>query len=179
MINKRKSLILIFVLFIILSKASATGAGIQVGLKPHCLINQDGNTFKDFSGTLTGTLRFSRIPLVIGGGFEAGKIEINKNPSQDSAAFGFSAFADYWIADIQLINTCSFYSGFGACINLLTPNFKDFSYSAGARFFAGLDWLFYDNFLELFAQQNIVPTIKSNGDFFIALPLEAGIRMHF
>lgn len=168
MISKRKISALIITLFLSLSAAFATGAGIQAGLKPEVLINQHGKDFNGFSGTISGSLRLSRIPLVVGAGLELGK-----------EGYGLMAFADYWVVDLQVKNTCNFYSGFGFCADVLTKSFKDFSYSAGTRFFAGLNWLFYDNYLEVFAQQNIVPTYKSTNNFIIALPFEAGIRMHF
>ena len=168
MISKRKTTALIFSIALFISSAFATGAGVQAGLKPGVLINQNGKEFNSFTGTLTGSLRFSRIPLVVGAGFEAGKY-----------GYGLMAFADYWIVDVQVKNTCNFYSGFGFCADVLTKNFNAFTYSAGTRFFAGMNWLFYDNYLEVFAQQNLVPTYKSTNDFIIALPFEAGIRMHF
>ena len=168
MISRKKTTALIFTFILFFSNVFAIGAGVQAGLQPKFRLNQDGQNLSSFSGTLTGSLRFSRLPLVVGAGFEAGK-----------DGYGLMAFADYWVADVQLINTCNFYSGFGLCGDLLTPNFKSFSYSVGARFFAGLNWLFYDNALEVFAQMNLVPTYKSNKDFLLALPFEAGIRMHF
>ena len=76
----------------------------------------------------------------------------------------FSAFADYRTIDIQLVNTWSLYSGFGASAKFLTDDFKDWSLAAGARFFAGVNTLFYDGYLELYAQQNFVPTYLKSLD---------------
>ena len=88
--------------------------------------------------------------------------------------------------DIQIVNTWSLYSGFGASAKFLTDDFKDWSLAAGARFFAGVNTLFYDGYLELYAQQNIVPTYlkklgqgDSDASFMLCLPFEAGLRMHF
>lgn len=168
MISKRKITALIFTFALFISGAFATGAGVQAGFKPGVLFNQNDKFLSSFSGTLSGSLRLSRIPLVVGAGFEAG---------QDG--YGLMAFADYWVADIQIKNTWNFYSGFGFCGDVLTNNFKNFSFSAGTRFFFGFNWLFYDNYLEVFAQQNVVPTYKSSNEFVVAFPFEAGIRMHF
>ena len=168
MISKRKTAAIIVTLFLFITKAFATGAGVQVGLRPGILLNENGKDASYFSGTVTGTLRFSRIPLVVGGGFEAGK-----------DGYGLMAFADYWYVDVQLKNTCNFYSGFGLSVDLISKNFKNFTYSAGTRFFVGLNWLFYDSAMEFFTQMNLVPTVKSNKDFILAIPFETGIRMHF
>ena len=179
--NHTKKLFALTSFFIICfcSKLFATGAGVQIGGNPGLYINDNSVKPDYFSGTLTGTLRFSRIPMSVGFGFEAGK-------SFSDFAYGLSGFADYYLIDVQLKNTWNFYSGLGIEGNLLTPDFKDWSASAGARLFVGMNWLFYDNYLEFYAQQNIVPGwIKSlsqsdsKGAFILKLPLEAGIRFHF
>ena len=150
----------------------ATGAGVQFGANPGLLINQDTAKLEKFSATATGTLRFSRLPLALGCGFEAGL-------SSSDFAYGLSGFADYYALDIQLKNTWNLVSGFGLSGSLLTSDFKDFDAAAGARFFLGMNWLFWDNYLEYYVQQNVVPTITSKKDFLICLPFETGIRMHF
>ena len=162
------------------SKIFATGAGIQAGGNPGLLINENTVKLEKFSGTLVGTMRFSSIPVAVGFGFEAGKLN-------SALAYGLTGFADYYAVDVQLKNTWNLYSGFGAGGSLLTPDFKDWTASAGARFFIGTNLLFWDNYLEVYAQQNIVPTyvrpLKADkeikGSFMLGLPLEAGIRMHF
>lgn len=173
---KSFSAALLFILFT--SKAFATGAGVQSGAVPGIIINQESAKLENFTGSLTGNMKFSKIPVVIGAGFEAGKLYSDFD-------FGLSAFADYWFLDLQLINTWSFYSGFGASGKLLTADFKDWNLEAGARFFAGMNYLFWDGYLEIYAQQTIVPTYICNlrkpysGSFMLCLPVEAGVRMHF
>ena len=167
-------------LFILLftSEAFATGAGVQLGAVPGLLINQDSVKLENFTGSLTGTMKFSRVPVVVGAGLEGGKLFSDFD-------FGLAAFGDYWFLDLQLINTWSFYSGFGLSGKLLTANFSDWNLEAGARFFAGMNYLLWDGYLELYAQQTIVPTyicnLKKvwNGNFMLCLPVEAGVRMHF
>ena len=143
------------------------------------MINEEGVKLERLSGRLTGTIRFSRLPLAIGFGLETGK-----NASDFS--YGFSGFADYYAIDYQIKNTWNLYSGFGAEGSLLTTNFDKWTLTAGARFFVGMNWLFYDNYLEIYCQQNLVPSYIKNlndtaskGGFLLGLPFEAGIRMHF
>lgn len=176
----KKTLISLVILASVFSgKAFATGAGIQAGLNPGIFINHETKSLENFTGNITGSLRLSRIPAVIGAGFEGGKFFSDFN-------YGLSLFGDYWALEHQLKNTWSLYSGFGASAKFLTDDFKDWSLSAGARFFAGINTLFYDGYLELYAQQNIVPTYlkeltrkDSTAAFMLCLPFEAGLRMHF
>ena len=157
----------------------ATGAGIQLSGKPGLLINEDSAKLEQFTGRATGTIKSCRLPLVFGFGLEAGK-----NYSEFN--YGISGFVDYHALELQLENTWNFYSGFGAEGSLLTRNFENCTFTAGARFFAGMNWLFYDNYLEFYLQQNVVPAFskmicdsKGKEAFILGLPFEAGIRMHF
>ena len=166
-------------IFIFSAKAYSLGAGIQLGAVPGILINQDDIKFEELTANVTGTFKLERLPVTAGTGLEFGKLYSDFN-------YGFSAFADYRAIDIQIVNTWSLYSGFGASAKLLTDDFKDWSLAAGARFFAGVNTLFYDGYLELYAQQNIVPTYlkslnqaDSSAAFMLCLPFEAGLRMHF
>ncbi len=167
------------ILFLFTSKIFATGAGIQAGLIPGVFVNETSSQVKSFTGNITGTIRMSKFPVVAGAGFEGGNLFSDFN-------YGFSVFADYWAVDLQIKNTWSFYSGFGFSGKLLTSNFKNWNFAAGARFFVGTNYTFYDNYLELYAQQNIVPTyLRSlnasgkDGMFMFCFPFEAGLRMHF
>ena len=167
------------VLLCVFSRIYATGAGVQAGINPGLFINEESIKAEDFTGTLTGTMRFSRIPVAAGFGFEAGK-------EFSEFTYGFFGYADYYAADIQLENTWNLYTGFGVSASLVTSKFDSCAGSAGVRFFVGMNWLYYDNFLEFFAQQNIVPTCMKNLSvsdskpiFMLKLPLEAGVRFHF
>ena len=179
-----KSLLKVFLtscllILILPAKAYSLGAGIQLGAVPGILINQDDIKFEELTANVTGTFKLERLPVTAGTGLEFGKLYSDFN-------YGFSAFADYRTIDIQIVNTWSLYSGFGASAKFLTDDFKDWSFAAGARFFAGVNTLFYDGYLELYAQQNVVPTYlknlsRSDGNtaFMLCLPFEAGLRMHF
>lgn len=170
--HSKKIVILLLFLLCTDSFLFATGAGIQMGTNPGLLINQDSVNLEKFDVTVTGTLRFSRIPAALGFGLET-------DFSSSDFYYGFSGFADYYALDIQLKNTWNLLSGFGLSGSLLTSDFNDFAAAVGARFFIGMNWLFWDNYLEYYVQQNIVPTITSKNNFFICLPFETGIRMHF
>ena len=182
MIHSKKIIIISSLLTLLLSsKIFATGAGIQAEINPGILVNNETKELGKFTGKITGTVKLSRIPMAVGFGFEAGK-------SASSFAYGFSGFADYWAVDLQLKNTWNFYSGFGAEGSLLTSDFKSWSCAAGARFFLGMNWLFWDNAMEFYVQQNFVPTYArslgsgkngSKGAFIFGLPFDAGVRFHF
>lgn len=168
----------LFILFIS-TKLFAIGAGIQAGIYPGLFINENSVKVEQFTGRILGTIRLSRIPMTAGFGLEAGK-------ASSDFAYGFTGFADYYALDLQIKNTWNLYSGFGAEVSFLSTDFKDWGMTAGARFFAGMNWLFWDNYLELYVQQNMVPTWAKNlsasdskAGFMLALPLDAGIRFHF
>ena len=179
--NHSKKIISISILSLICitAKVSAIGAGVQLGGTPGLFINENGAKLEQFTGRLTGTFRLSRLPMSLGFGFKAGKL-------QSDFSYGLYGFADYYAIDTHIKNTWSFYSGFGAEASLVTTNFQNWNTSAGLRLFAGMDWLFIDNFLEVYVQQNIVPTIVKNlnnpsskASFMICIHIETGIRMHF
>ena len=169
MSSLKKTSFLICLFLLLSSKIYASGAGAHIGIKNGGLII-----------SLSGNYKMGRIPLVMGTSIEAGLSEEGKYLT------GFSAFTDYWIFDLQLKNTWNFYTGLGANAGLLTSDFQDWNIFAGARFFSGMNWLFYDNASELFIQQNFVPTyqkaIKDSSDkalFTLLFPLEIGFRFHF
>lgn len=179
--NRSKKIITVSALFILIvtTKLFATGAGIQLTGTPGFFINEENVKPEQFTGRIIGTVRLNRIPLSAGFGFEAGK-------AFSDFAYGFTGFADYYAIDLQLKNTWNLYSGFGAEASLLTTNFKNWGMTAGARFFAGMNWLFWDNYLEFYIQQNVVPTFTKNlnnstskAGFTLSLPLDCGIRFHF
>ena len=161
------------------SKIFATGAGVQLSGNPGLFINEETVKLEKLTGKAVGTIRFSRIPVSVGFGLEAGK-------NFSEFAYGLTGFADYYAVDLQLKNTWNLYSGFGAEGSILTQKFEDWTVSAGARFFLGTNWLFWDNYLEFYIQQNVVPGFSKNlsapdskAAFMLNLPFEAGIRLHF
>ena len=180
------------VCFLFCTKVFAIGAGVQIGAGP---------SFLDFSGTpqdefsngashfenITGTLKFFRIPLVIGFGIESGSYD-------NDFAIGASAFADLWLINLQKdYENWLFYGGIGLSGDVLFSFDKKTFGSYGLRFFCGVDWPLMDNFTELYVQatSNIftIPgnTFKKAGDFLlipvgnvgVRIPVEMGIRFHF
>ncbi|MDD7610976.1 MAG: hypothetical protein PUJ82_08670 [Spirochaetales bacterium] len=171
------------------SKIFAIGAGVQIGAGP---------SFLDFSGTpqdefsngashfenITGTLKFFRIPLVIGFGIESGSYD-------NDFAIGASAFADLWLINLQKdYENWLFYSGVGLSGDILFSVNKNTFGSYGLRIFFGVDWPLMDNFLELYVQATsnifIIPgnTFQKASDFLLGdvgvrIPVEMGIRFHF
>ena len=180
------------VCFLFCTKIFAIGAGVQIGAGP---------SFLDFSETpqdefsngashfenITGTLKFFRIPLVIGFGIESGSYD-------NDFAIGASAFADLWLINLQKdYENWLFYGGIGLSGDVLFSFDKKTFGSYGLRFFCGVDWPLMDNFTELYVQatSNIftIPgnTFKKAGDFLlipvgnvgVRIPVEMGIRFHF
>ncbi len=179
--SRSKKIFALSALFVLILTARlfATGAGVQVSGNPSFFINQETVKGEQFTGRVIGTVRLGRLPVAGGLGFEAGKASAD-------FAYGLTGFADYYALDLQIENTWNCYSGFGAEASLLTTDFKNWAMTAGARFFAGMNWLFWDNYLEVYVQQNVVPTWAKNftasdskAGFMLGLPLDAGIRFHF
>ena len=158
-------------LFCLSTKAYSFGAGVQVSGIPEILVNQKYLNYDKLTVNITGTFKMERLPLTVGSGVEIGNFFSDFD-------YGFSLFADFRAIDFQLVNTCSVYSGIGATVKLLTSDFTSWFNAAGARLFVGMSWLFYDGYLEFYAQQNAVPTYMKN-TFMLCLPFETGMRMHF
>lgn len=155
----------------------ATGAGIQFGGFPSVKVSEEGIKSDAFDVNVTGTIRCTRIPLVFGSGITAGLSPENK-------AFGFSAFSDLWIIDTQIENIWNFYSGFGLSSVIKFSSENKTSLTLSPRFFAGMNWLFTDNFIEIYCQQNLEPSFVyyfnyKSESFNLYFPLEAGLRFHF
>lgn len=171
-----KKIFCILFLSTVLNSIFAIGAGVQIGGIPSFPINQD----KFYYGTnanITGTIKFMRIPMALGAGLEAGNnVEIS--------TFGISAFADYFFIDKQIKNTWNFYGGLGLSGRFLFDFDNNFFAGANLRLVTGMNYLVYDNYLELYVQDAISPGfIKSltndNFIFNVNVPIEAGIRFHF
>ncbi|MCR4580849.1 MAG: hypothetical protein K5681_10945 [Treponema sp.] len=168
------SLVIFCTIFI---SSYATGAGAQLGIFPAAIINQDICKADTFEVNATGTVRCSSIPLVFGLGLTFGSVASNEE-------LGLSAFADWWIIDSQIKNTWNIYSGFGVSAGLKLDFNNSFYLTTGPRFFLGTNLLFLDHFIEVYAQQNLVPSLcmtmgSSDKLFRLYLPFEAGLRLHF
>lgn len=177
------------VCFLFCTKVFAIGAGVQIGAGPSFL-DLSGTPQDEFSNgashfeNITGTLKFFRIPLVIGFGIESGSYD-------NDFAIGASAFADLWLINLQKdYENWLFYGGVGLSGDILFSVNKNTFGSYGLRIFFGVDWPLMDNFLELYVQATsnifIIPgnTFQKAGDFLLGdvgvrVPAEMGIRFHF
>ena len=153
----------------------ALGAGVQVSCKPAFPLKENSLPFS-VGQNITGTFKTERIPAVIAVGldfFETEKV----------FGFGFNATADYLVFESQLKNITNIYGGLGITGDLYYTTSSDFFYDAGMRVLIGVNFHFYDGFLELYVQQAFSPVIQFIPDaeksFAFKLPLEAGFRIHF
>ncbi|MCR5063368.1 MAG: hypothetical protein K6A89_08810 [Treponema sp.] len=162
------------IFFLTTFKCFSLGAGMQIGVNPFSISSSE-ESVNSFEGNVTGTLRFSRLPFVVGAGFNAGM-------RNSDFIFGLSTFADWYIIDLQIKNIWNFYSGIGVIGNL---NFNtDFNYfpEAGSKVFIGTSVIFIDNFIELNLQANAQPSVifkSEEPEFRLSFPIESGIRFHF
>ena len=170
-----------FVLFIILSlfsfEAFSIGAGVQFSGIPAADINQDGISVNNYQTKITGTFRLFRIPAALGLGLEVGS-DFNQ------LVLGPSAFVDYYFTDIQIENNWNFYAGAGFDAKFMFSKDYDPFFSAGIRFIAGMDWVFFDNYLEYYVQTVASPSYvlyssEDKGMFRFSIPIENGVRLHF
>ena len=174
--NLKKLITTAFEAGIIMFSVNALGAGVQAGFFPALSMNQNGTTADTFEANITGTFRLLRLPVVMGSGIVAGV--------EDSQfSLGVSTFADWWAIDYQIENNWNLYSGFGISA-LLCFSSEKITLTTGPRFFVGMNWIFTDHFLELYIQQNAVPSMCLNfaadsRQFKLFLPFESGVRFHF
>ena len=162
------------IFFLIPLKGYSIGAGIQIGINPFSISNSEYSE-NSFEGNITGTLRFSRLPLAAGAGFNAGICD-------SDFIFGFSTFADCFIIDHQIKNNWNFYSGIGLIGNLNFDTAFNVFPEAGTRVFLGTSVIFIDNFIELNLQANAQPSVlfkNEEPEFRLSFPIESGIRFHF
>ena len=175
----KKFILSISILFVLTMNSYSLGAGVQAGVSPSVDINESGLFMNNTIGNLTGTIKLFRIPAVFGFGLDAGV-------DNSQFIFGISGFFDYWFLDYQIKNTWNLYSGAGVSVKMLMDLDSNFILNAGPRFFAGMNWLFYDNYVEYYVQLNINPNFVmpissdlQNGIFRLAFPVETGVRLHF
>lgn len=175
------------------------GAGVQTAIMPGQNI---------FNGDLKGTVKLMRIPLVFGFGIKMGIIkEDTKNQSLETDTksekeienpykkdydktydFGVSGFADYRIIDYQLHNNINLFAEPGLSTRFSWNTEYDWSTEVGFRAIIGVDYLMFDNYIELYAQTGVEHIIfiplsqKSEGlkdHHSVTYPFETGIRFHF
>lgn len=155
--------------FILTLNVYSLGTGVQISAIP----NKDG-----INGDIKCSFRLMKFPVVLGSGFEAGVYK-------EDFTFGLTESADYWIIDTQLHNTINLYAAPG--IGLHVDFNKDFAATGivGLRAIIGINKLFYDNYMELYAQAGVEPGLvipfTSNPElgFNLGFPCEIGLRFHY
>lgn len=174
--------------FFISANVFSLGAGVQFGAGPAfsdlCNRDENRNASADFFGNVAGTIKFFRLPLVLGFGIETTTIK-------NDFALGFSGFADFHFLNFQIKNNWNFYGGAGISGGILFcfSGEKQIFGSGGLRIFCGAEMILLDNFIELYAQITgnpiIAPNYGANSEksqktaICIKTPLEFGIRFHF
>lgn len=94
--------------------------------------------------------------------------------------FKAKATCDYWIFNPQISDYTQFFSGLGAAAGLSACK-NSAAFTAAPRLVIGLNWIFYDGFLEYFIQGAAEPEFSfGNGNnFSLKFPCNAGIRLYF
>lgn len=172
-----KILITILFSFIFSFNVYSLGAGIQMSYNPALDFNTNETKLDSHDGNITGTVHLFRIPAVFGFGLEFGS-------NYSDFYMGTSGFFDYWFIEHQIKNTWNLYSGAGITARYMF-NFNNSQYiEAGPRIFAGMNWLFLDNYIEYYLQLTAVPEFLYNFSsqkygYRLSTPIETGVRLHF
>jgi len=122
-------------------------------------------------------LKLFRIPATLGLGMNIGQ-------ENSKYILGLAGFIDYWSIDYQIKNTWNIYSGCGIYSKIMVNTDSKLQLSIGPRFFLGFNWLFVDNYIELYSQITTIPTyirnISDNTGFIrVNIPFETGVRFHY
>lgn len=175
-----KKLITLLSLFLLSSSVFAIGAGIQLSVKPALNFetnNSNGNPVFFMGENFTGTYRTERFPAVYAVGLDL-------EQKNESIFIGVNGTFDYWLFEKQLVNILNCYGAVGATADFRFASNNQMDFDAGLRGVLGLNWHFYDGYLELYCQQVVSPLFvqdikKGKPSFNLAFPFESGIRIHF
>ena len=124
-----------------------------------------------FQAGISCSMKADNFPLAV-------SVATDYDFSENSMNAGISC--DYWIFNPQIGNYSSFFAGPGA--------FAGGSFSSGSAFFCaaprlvlGVNWIFYDGFLEYFVQAAVQPEWKigTTAEFSLKVPCNAGLRLYF
>lgn len=94
--------------------------------------------------------------------------------------FALYETCDYWLFNPEIGDYAYFFAGFGEKAGILFSA-DDFYFNVAPRAVFGLNWIFYDGFLEYFAQVAVEPNflLGSENDFYLNFPLNIGVRFYF
>lgn len=178
----KKIFILSSIYFFIMTSCFSLGAGVQGSVFPSFNTNENGIKYNGINASVTGTVRLLRIPVVFGFGMELGD-------NTKHFSFGANGFADWWLIEHQIHNSWNFFMGLGISGRILTDSSWNWTTGANLRIVTGMNYLIYDGYLELYAQNAIAPGFlkqfssstlsASPATFNLIIPLEMGMRIHF
>ncbi len=169
--NHYKKVFLLLISILISSKIFALGIGPALDFTA-------GNNFKNSD---------SPTPIVEAGiscSIKADNIPFSLNIATDwnfsENIFRAKASCDYWVLNPQLSDYTMFFTGLGATAGLSACK-NSAAFTAAPRLVIGLNWIFYDGFLEYFIQGAAEPefTFSNENNFSLKFPCNAGIRLYF
>lgn len=127
-----------------------------------------------FQAGISCTMKADNFPLVV-------SVATDYDFSENSLNAGISG--DYWIFNPQIGKYSSFFAGPGVFAGGSFGGTEESGalFCVGPRFVLGLNWIFYDGFLEYFVQAALQPEWKTgkSTDFNFKVPCNAGIRLYF
>lgn len=164
--NLKRNFFSVIAILIFGAKAFSMGIGPQLDFTTG---TDENETI--FQAGISCSIRSDNFPLVI-----------SVATDYDFSANSFNMFitGDYWLFNPMIGNYCSFFAGSGACVGGSFFDDKAF-FCAAPRFVLGFSWIFYDGFLEYFAQAAVQPEWKigRTTEFEFKIPCNAGIRLYF
>ncbi len=164
--NMKRNFIFTLCFLIFGANVFAMGIGPQIDFTTGA---DEGNAI--FQAGISCSIKNDNFPLVI-------SVATDYNFSENS--FNASVTGDYWLLNPMVGDYCSFFAGPGAYAGGTFFDDKAF-FCAAPRLVLGFSWIFYDGFLEYFAQAAVQPEWKigENCGFSLKIPCNAGIRLYF
>jgi hypothetical protein len=174
---------------------SASADIFATGLGPQTNLEQSFTPgYTDSTGTwgIACSVKFNSIPVYWALSMDDGYYTYKDSygSSVGTTLLSTTLTGDYWVTNPTIKGIWKWYWGFGGTVSTaVSTNGNNFYLKTGPRAVIGMNWHFYDGFLELFAQGAIQPEIElslgedgsENG--FIRLPVyfpfNAGLRFWF
>jgi len=166
----------------------ATGIGPQTDFNPSFT---PGYSYSDSLAGASCSVKFDSMPVYWALGTDAGSYTYaSSSGSQSATLFSTTLTGDYWIMNPTIKGIWKWYWGFGGAVSTaMTSDGKNFYLKAGPRAVIGMNWIFCDGFLELYAQGAIQPQVEfafgedgtRNGilRFPFYFPFNSGLRFWF
>ena len=160
-----KKLFLKVCIFLAAVNLSAMGIGPQLDFS----INFD-NKVSENAG-ISCSIKTDNQPFVIGVATDYNYIE---------NIFDAYITCDYWIFNPAIGNYSYFFAGAGIMAGSSIKS-ANVTFNAAPRIITGINWIFYDGFLEYFIQAALQPEIQlgKKSNMLLTVPVNAGIRLYF